>query len=315
MRRRLELLPFVALARWVEPFAARKLGAAALAVLCACKFDASGAADGSASADESTTLGTAETSSSSGSSSTLTTSTTVGNTTEPGTSSTAVDSSGTTTSGSESSSSAEQGSSSGEPEKCRELLWVSNEGDPSVTTDAPLQAHLESLGYVITTVADDQVELGDADGQCAVLLSAVSDSADIGATFHDVELPVILWEYGLFDDMGFGDDFALDEDVRQIEIVDDEHPLAADLSGTVALYDGIGRINWANVPNATVVATRTDDGSHASLFFYETGDLLEDGSDAAGKRIVLPFCNATDGTLRDEGLELLEAAVSWAIES
>ncbi|HWB81234.1 MAG TPA: hypothetical protein VG755_39995, partial [Nannocystaceae bacterium] len=215
------------------------------------------------------------------------------------------------------SSSAEQGesSSSGEPEDCVEILWVSNVMDPAGSTDEPLQDHLESLGYVITRIVDNVATAADADGYCVVLLSAVSDSSDIESEFHDVDVPVITWEFALFDNMGFAvstGEYDLDEGATQIEIVDASHPLAAGLSGTVMLYEGVGRVNWSLAHNSAIVGVRTDDDQHASLFAYEAGDTLADGTIAASKRAGLPFSNALRGELQPAALDILAAAVDWA---
>lgn len=296
----------------------------AVAVLAACNFDASGVAE-SGEADSSAGPGTTTTMSTT--TSPTSTTTLEGTATMADSGDTTTTASATTTpadssssageSESDSSSSGEQGesSSSGEPEGCVELLWVSNVMDPAGTTDEPLQDHLEGLGYVITRIVDNVATAADADGYCAVLLSAVSDSSDIESEFYAVDVPVIVWEFALFDNMGFAvstGEYDLDDGATQIEIVDAAHPLAAGLSGTVTLYEGTGRVNWASAQNAAVVGVRTDDGTHASLFAYEEGDTLADGNIAAAKRVGLPFCNAEMGTLQGEALDILAAAVDWA---
>ncbi|MBC8068431.1 MAG: hypothetical protein IAG13_08865 [Deltaproteobacteria bacterium] len=208
------------------------------------------------------------------------------------------------------STAADEDSRTGAPEPCLDVLWVSNFEDPSGTTDGPLVERLDSLGYEITFVRDDLAVSSDADGRCAVLISAVSDSADVGAEFYDTTTPVVTWEYGLFEAMGFGMGHGQDGEF-DIVVVDDGE-LAAELSGVQTLYSEVGRINWAMIDNGQVIATRNDGSGHATMFAYEPGATLENGSPAAGARVALPFSNVPGGTLREPALALFEAAVDWA---
>lgn len=294
-----------------------------MAVLAACNFDASGVAE--AGGDESSGgVGSATTTMSATTSPTSTTmldgSATVADSGETTTSSTTAPADSSSSGGegdSGSSSSAEQGesSSSGGPEQCVEILWVSNVLDPTGTTDEALYDRLVRMGYAITFIGDDVATAADAEGYCALVLSAVADSSDIAGEFHDVAVPVVTWEFALFDDMGFAvttSEYGLDEGATQIDIVDASHPLAAGLSGTVTIYEGTGRVSWAVAENAAVVAVRTDNAQHASLFAYEAGDALADGTIAASKRAGLPFSNALRGELQPAAIDIFAAAVDWA---
>ena len=295
-------------------------GPAIIFALAACSFDASGVAENGADAS---TTGKSDTTSTTSSSTSPTSSTTLATTTTKGESSgetSGVGSSSTTELDTSSSGNAEQGesTSTGEPADCLDLLWVTNAVDPTGTTDQPLRDHLESLGYSITAVMDDQSVASDADGQCAVLISAVSDSGDVNGKFHDVAVPVVTWEFAVFDDMGFAvmtSDYDVDDGATDIVIVDATHPLAAGfaMDEVVTLYQGVGRVNWALADGAAIVGVRTDVATHASLFAYEADDLLADGTVAPAKRVALPFSNAEMGDLQPAALDLLAAAVQWAI--
>lgn len=279
--------------------------------LSACGFDAGGVGDG-------TQDGTGVAEASSDGSSPGTTDPTTSTSTTPGSDDTSSTSSASApTSSSEgapddtSSSTAADESSTGAPEPCLDLLWVSNVVDPSGTTDAPLVDRLEQLGYDITFVRDDLAVSSDADGRCAVLLSAVSDSDDIGPEFYDTPVPVVVWEYALYDDMGFGMGHGQDGEL-EILVVAEDTELAAGLSGVQATYGDTGRTNWAMIDSGTIIATRNNGSGHATMFAYAAGETLQDGSGAAGARVALPFSNVPGATLEEPAFALFEAAVAWA---
>ncbi len=286
--------------------------------LSACQFDSSGHGDGGVGGSSSATTlagtgdggSTAASTGDGGHSASGASGTSTGSsdpTETPTSTAAASDSSGAVGS----DSGGEGSSSSGAQPTCSGLLWVSNVDGPAGTTDQSLYDALSAAGHEITYALDDQVIADDATGYCAVLLSAVSDSSDILDEFELVDVPVVVWEYGLFDDMGFGSS-GLDESAVDIEIIAPEHELAAGLDGTVVLYGGVGRINWAQTTTATVIAQRPGNPAKATLLAYEVGDVLEDGSLAPARRVGLPMCNAGSGTLQPDAITLLLAAVTWA---
>lgn len=286
--------------------------------LVACKFDSSGQVDGGVGGSSSGAVSGAST----GPATTVaasddTAGSASGASTAPATASsgasssaeTTADSSGPATTG---STGTDETSSSGGVLGCAGVLWIGNAPSPAGTTDQPLYDALSDAGQEITYVVDDQVTAADAAGYCVVLISAVADSADLLDEFELVDVPVVIWESSLFDDMGFGSS-GIDEGAIDVEIVAPEHELAAGLDGIAQLYSGVGRVNWANAASATVIAQRPGEPYKAGLFAYEAGDLLEDGTVVPARRVGLPFCNAGDGTLQPDAIAIFLAAVTWAM--
>jgi hypothetical protein len=102
------------------------------------------------------------------------------------------------------------------------------------------------------------------------------------------------------------------------------HPIAKGLSaGKVQVYDGLYSFNFG-VPSADakVIASAEADGSYPTLFVYDKGDKLTDGSVAPNKRIGLFLGQAANPTanwgtpysiMNEAGRTLLLNTVEYAI--
>jgi hypothetical protein len=291
--------------------------------LSGCGFDSTGTGDGGGTGDASsdvpeTTLGgetssggaTVTTSPGSSETTAATITTSVGSTLDTG-SSGSVEDAGDSSGGSSSSSGSE--SSTGDSLECPELLWVCGSG-ASAGTDVPLVERIAAAGFTITFAIDSDVQAADAVGYCAVLISGTADGADVGAKLREIAEPTVVWEWAIYDDMGFAasGEFGVAEGLNAIDIVAPEHPLAAGLDGEVEIYSGTGRIGWSLGVGADVVAERADLIGAATLFEYPAGALLVDGVPAAGLRIALPIMDAPDGIPQPAALDIFENAVRRA---
>ena len=177
--------------------------------------------------------------------------------------------------------------------------------------DPDIVSYLEGGGHTVTSlspVADNpgaSQALADASDVVLVSESIGSTSISQGGVFHLLNHPVtvITWEAFMFDeakmtgptvfqDFGNTNRSNAPADVQgpnfDIYNVDGSHPLAAGLSGTVNVYtDEAPRSVSYGIPgaDADVVATADAAGNFPTLFMYEAGDQLADGSVAAGARI------------------------------
>jgi len=204
----------------------------------------------------------------------------------------------------------------GEGLACPQLLWV-GAAEMASGTDVPLVERAQAIGFEITFVLDSASLASDADGQCAVVISGTADSVDVVDRFHDVLVPVITWEYGIYDDMDFvaAGLEGVAEATNAIDVLDPAHPLAAGYpAGMLAIFTGTGRIGYAMGTGAHVVAALPGQPTTATLFEYQPGEILADGSDATGLRIALPIMSAPEGTLEPAGIDLFEAALRRATQ-
>jgi hypothetical protein len=101
------------------------------------------------------------------------------------------------------------------------------------------------------------------------------------------------------------------------------HPIAGGLTGQVKVYDTLYSLNYGKVaPDATVVASVDPDGAFPTLFVYEKGDKLIDGTTVPNKRIGLYLgqvaalaanWNPEIGYLTEDGKTLLFNTINYAI--
>lgn len=207
-------------------------------------------------------------------------------------------------------------SSSGEDQLCADLLWVIGDADIASTRDAPYYEAVVDLGYEVELVSGLEASAAMADGKCAVLLSSVGTSNDVNTKFLGVEVPVIVWEHALLDDMGMVVTATTQGTIAgdSIDIVDPAHPLAAGLSGTVAIQSAIDHVGWG-VAGASVVATVTNVPTYATIFYYEAGDTMPSTIVAPARRVALPFANEATAVPTKAAVDLFVAAVQWSTAS
>lgn len=215
--------------------------------------------------------------------------------------------------------------------------------------DDQLAEFMESLGHSVTfydTSVNDPDEQVDEANQADVVFIAES----LGSTStHDgvetyiqfVETPQIwaeayAWDEAAitadvqFEDFGNTQRANIEEDPVEdfnegqdsMFIVNPGHPLAGGFTGSVQVYEDLYSLNWGLTetlgPGAEVVAAVDEAGEYATLFTYEKGALLEDGTEAAGIRVGFWLGQAGLGppifdNLHPNGLALIEAAINYAI--
>jgi hypothetical protein len=201
--------------------------------------------------------------------------------------------------------------------------------------DAFVKQRLENVLHHKTRVMWDQTPkaemLAAADSADLVVVLESVTSALLTDKLRATAKPLLNCEAFIQDNLALTDSgpsgdpgppskFALgvvDQETR-IVIKDAGHPLAAGLSGQVAVYSAAKEINWGKVAaGAKVVATLASDPAGATLYVYEKGSTLFDGKPAAGMRIgfFLEDDNTT-GTatfFTADGLKLFDAAVNYAL--
>jgi hypothetical protein len=201
---------------------------------------------------------------------------------------------------------------------CTSALLVTGDLDTATSQDAPFYDRLIALEYTVTVVHNAASQASDADGHCLVILSAIGAASDVDDKFRNVTVPVITWEYNLYEDMGMvplvQGNWGIDDPQDDITIVDPAHPLAAGMSGTVPIFSGGGRISWG-IPGGEVeiVARLPGEPTRATLFAFEQGATMADGFIAPARRVGFPGGQTpTPGTT--QSVDLFEAAVLWATQ-
>jgi hypothetical protein len=229
---------------------------------------------------------------------------------------------------------------------------------PGRRFDRDLVAHLESRGHTVdvfdTRPEDRDEQIAEAEAHDLVYIAESADSWTLTpsedfvfngeAYIKNVATPMIVAEAFLFDDFAmtadtiwedWGHTFrdetpepALQDGDDSLVIKDPAHALAAGLRGTVPVYNDIHNVNYGFIPTmgtgVNVVATVDGAPDYATLFVYEKGATLEDGTTAAERRIgfFLGQAGIPAGqrvgdpqwdNLHANGIALLDAAVDYAL--
>ncbi len=226
-----------------------------------------------------------------------------------------------------------------------------------INADATMIAWLRARGYTVTvfptggSTADDL--RAAAAGQQLVLISesigstSVTDPVGDGTadfSLKDTDVPIISMEAFMYDNadwtartedgsndfINWGnsgraevDGLGIGDARDSIYIRNTTHPITSGLSGKVTVYRELYSFNFG-VPSADadVLASIEPDGKYPTLFVYEKGDRLVDGSVAPNKRIVFFFGQAANPTvnygpdidiMNDTGKSLFFKTIEYAM--
>jgi multiple sugar transport system substrate-binding protein len=190
---------------------------------------------------------------------------------------------------------------------------------PLVGNDVPIHDRLAQT-MTVDVVPEMMATTADADGKAVVIISATASVAGTSTKFRDITAPVILMEPNLMPTMLMTGDVVTAHGTlaaqTQLAIVDGNSPLAGGFAtGNLTVYSTPWRMVWG-VPEASAlkVATIVGNATQYPIFAYPTGSTLADGTTmAAGKRVAFFIHNSTANTINDNGLKLLDAAVSWSL--
>ena len=199
------------------------------------------------------------------------------------------------------------------------VVWLASKAHP---TDLKVQQHLESLGCVVKMV-DDVAPASEADGQDLIVISSTVSGKNVEGRFKQITKPVLLWEANILDDMSMTGkrqdvDYGEDEKAEQtyIWLVNAPHPLSGGLpNGLLSPFENsVKKINWGKPGlGAAIIATLPGEPTKAVIFGYETGAIMDYDFPAPARRVMFFLHNATFDNLNASGLQLFDAAVSWAV--
>jgi len=184
--------------------------------------------------------------------------------------------------------------------------------------DAAVKAKLESMGYTVTVVGDAASTTADANGKTIVLISATVASGNVNTKFTNVAVPVINCEPGAMDDLKLtgtaSTEYGSVFNQTQINILGAGHPLAAGLpNGLTTVFNSVQTTIWGKPNgNAVSIATIAANATQVCIFGYQTGASMF-GINAPARRVGFMLADATPASLNTAGMQLLEAAILWAV--
>jgi subtilisin family serine protease len=195
------------------------------------------------------------------------------------------------------------------------VVWDPEELDNS---DVVLKNRLESIGYIVTLIMDEDATASSATGHDVVLISDSVGSGYVNSKFRNVTVPVVVLENYIYDDMLMtGNKSKTDFDdlsgQTQIAITDSTHPLAAGLSGNQTVYTSSRSVAWG-VPSTSAfrVGSVSGDSSRFTIFGYDQGASMV-GMTAPARRVGFFFSDSSASAINNQSGQLFEAAITWAV--
>jgi hypothetical protein len=184
------------------------------------------------------------------------------------------------------------------------------------TGDTAVKNRFTGMGYTVTVKAAASSVSGDATGKALVAISSTVTSSDVAAKFRTVSVPTLTWENALLDDMGMvstaAGNFGTSTAQTSVVIATNSHPMAAGLSGTIAVSTASSPLSWGKPnANAATIATVPGDATQAVIFGYDSGAAMP-GLTAPARRVGFFLGDTTASTLTSDGWKLFDAAVAWA---
>lgn len=182
------------------------------------------------------------------------------------------------------------------------------------TGDTAINNLVASTFASVTVKSDTAATAADATGKTVVLISSTVSAANVGTKFKSVPVPVLLWESGLFDDMGMTTTANLGTATGQanLTVVAAGDPMTAGYTGVQLAASPGNTFSWGKpAASATVIAQLSTDTTKAGIFRYDAGVAMV-GLNAPARRVGLYLEDTTATGMTTASRALVTAAISWA---
>jgi uncharacterized protein YjdB len=215
----------------------------------------------------------------------------------------------------------------------KDVLFLVDDALAPGTSDANIELMMTNSGYTVyMTTAESSVVEDTLDMELVVISSTVS-SGDVRDKFKWIEMPILVWENGAYDDFGMTDTDlgSINLNIPVIDLLNDTHPLTTGLTaGEITVLTQPERFThgtpYAAQENSSVLLATLKDGTAdvGCWFVYEVGDSLapetsaeagfpSDGL-AVGMRIGLPFEDASFAYATPEAATILLNSMDYALD-
>jgi lysophospholipase L1-like esterase len=190
---------------------------------------------------------------------------------------------------------------------------------PVSSGDQAAITRLEALGEIVTVVKDSSATSASANGKDLVVISDSVAPAKVGTKFTQSQVPVLVYEQRVYDDLGMtgpvaGTDYGVSGLQTQIRM-SGTHALTAGLTGVVTIENSPAKFSWGKPGAAAVVAaTLKGNSTRAVIFAYEAGDTLASGAVAPARRVALYLNAGAADAWNVNGTRLFDTAAQWALD-
>jgi RHS repeat-associated protein len=191
-------------------------------------------------------------------------------------------------------------------------------GNPTglTTADKWFKNRLTANGFTVTVGDDNVVGAADANGKALVLITSSTSSATVGTKFKATPTPVMSTAAWGWANMAMATNIgsSATADKTTINITDAANPLAGGLAAGVTTVSTAAQYHGWGQPGASAhaVASQVANPSQVSVFSYDKGATLTDGSVAAGTRLGWFWYTGNTGTATAATASMFDAAVLWA---
>jgi hypothetical protein len=201
------------------------------------------------------------------------------------------------------------------------VLFVHGNTGPNASDVAAIN-RLFGRGMDVFLVTGAASTTADADGKKLVVTSSTCGSGDLAAgdKFLNLTIGLVNWEQAFEDNMRWTGDLGTDHNniagQTTIDILPSgaAHPLAAGFAaGPLTVTTAPIDFSWGlPAAGAVRIAQIANDPTQVTIYGFETGATLVDGSAAAGRRVHFLLTDNAFAVLNADGLKLFDAAVDWA---
>lgn len=189
------------------------------------------------------------------------------------------------------------------------------------SSDQAMKTWMETdLNYAVTVADDDGIAESASNGHDIIFISSTISSSKVSTTFTHTPIPLFVWEYGLFDDLGLVDpsgtlhnDYGLTSG-SSIEFVNPTDPMSGGQNGSTVFFSTPTDKAWA-LPNAnaTLIAQKPGDSSNVTYFRYDAGVQMFGGITAPAIRGILPLSNNAAINLTPGAFETIKAGITFVL--
>ena len=185
------------------------------------------------------------------------------------------------------------------------------------TAENEIITRLGEMSFDVEIVNMNDVTDDYTESAALVLISATVSSGTVATNMpglKDLPMPVINWEPFLYDAQGFSAGDGGEFNTIEIDIVRDDHPLAAGLPADIYAITNSEKGVSYGVPQGDVIIIAVNPlaDSQAVLFAYEKGAAMFSGN-APARRVGTFLLNDVADDMTEEGWLLFDASVIWAM--
>jgi hypothetical protein len=201
----------------------------------------------------------------------------------------------------------------------RLLLVVNDVGAPR-PDEAARKTLVESWGFEVTMIDDDESSadyLAAADTHDVAYVASTINAGNLQAKLATASIGVVSEEESMAEWLEVERKPLREYTESVIQVTDGSHPITwafgAGLLTVASEETSLVRQNGPLAPGAATLAVKSGDSTRGVLVVVDTGGILDDGSPAPARRVVMPWGKSIEfADLNDSGRFLLQRSLEWA---